>query len=87
MVTRSRIRVAPETSQQLQASKSNGRTRQGGKRKRYGYYVCKTRTPVGLMVQCDQCKDWFHPSCVGRGDEEVRELSTYYCPDCTLLVE
>lgn len=87
MGTRSRSRVVPKTSQQLQASGSQGRKRRGGKRKRYEYCVCKTKTPVGLMVQCDQCKDWFHPICVGRDEEEVRELSTYYCPDCTLVVE
>lgn len=52
---------------QIQAPKSQGRKRRGGKRKRYKYCVCKTKTPVGLMVQCDQCKDWFDPICVGRG--------------------
>lgn len=25
--------------------------------------------------------------CVGRGVDEVGELSTYYCPDCKLVVE
>lgn len=50
--------------------------------------VClKTKTSVGLMVQCEQCKDWFHPVCVGWGDKEVRELSTYYCADCILVIE
>lgn len=72
---------------QLQAPKSQGRKRRDGKRKRYKYCVCKTRTPVGLMVQCDKCKDWFHPICVGRGVDEVGELSTYYCPECKLVVE
>lgn len=40
---------------------------------------------MGLMVQRDQCKDLFYPTCVGRTDKEVKELSTYYCPDCTLV--
>lgn len=84
--TRSRTRVVPETSQPLQAPKSQGRKRRGGKRKRYEYCVCKTRTLVGLLVQYDQCKDCFHPDCEGRGDDEVRDLPTYHCPDCTLEV-
>lgn len=32
------------------------------KRKRYEYCICKTGHPVSLMVQCHQCKDWFHPT-------------------------
>lgn len=57
--TWSRTLVAPETLQQLQVPEGQGRKRRGGKGKRYKYCVCKTQTPVGLMVQCDQCKDWF----------------------------
>lgn len=45
--------------QQLQALESQGRKRKDGKCKRYEYCVCKTITPMGRMVQCDQCKDWF----------------------------
>lgn len=85
MGTRSRILVAPETSQQFQAPESQGRKRRGGKR--YEYCVCKTKTPLGILVQRDPCKNWFHPNCFGRGDDEVRELATYHCLDCTLVVE
>lgn len=39
------------------ASESQGHKRRGSKRKRYEYCLCKTRTAVALIVQCDQCKD------------------------------
>lgn len=73
--------------QQLQTPESQERKRPSGKRKRHEYCVFKTKISVGLMVQCEQCKDWFHPICVGWGDKEVRELSTYYCIDCILVIE
>lgn len=48
MGTRSQIRAAPETSQQLQAPESQKHKRWGGRRKRYVYCVmaCKTNTFV-----------------------------------------
>lgn len=49
--------------------------------------VCIRQKLPWVLWYNDQCKDWFHPGCVGRGDEEVRELSLYYCPDCNLVVE
>lgn len=27
--------------------------------------VCKKQNPNGLMMQCDSCRDWLHPKCVG----------------------
>lgn len=51
MVTWSRTRVATETSQEFQAPESQGHRRRGSKR--YEYCIRKTRTYVGLMVQCD----------------------------------
>lgn len=63
-----------------------GGKRRGGKRKRYEYCVCTTRTTVVFLVQRDR-RRLVSPIRVGGGDEEVRELSTYYCADCTLVVE
>lgn len=51
MVTWSRTQVATETSQEFQAPESQGHRRRGSKR--YEYFICKTITSVGLMVQCD----------------------------------
>lgn len=59
LMHRSRNRDALELSQQLQAPEN--------KRKRYEYCICKTGHPVSLMVQCHQCKDWFHPTWGSRG--------------------
>eukprot|EP00026_Physarum_polycephalum_P016532 Phypoly_transcript_17456.p1 GENE.Phypoly_transcript_17456~~Phypoly_transcript_17456.p1 ORF type:complete len:184 (+),score=49.05 Phypoly_transcript_17456:203-754(+) len=34
------------------------------------------------MVQCDQCKEWFHGRCVHITQEQVDKLSRYYCATC-----
>ncbi|EPS58147.1 hypothetical protein M569_16669 [Genlisea aurea] len=39
--------------------------------------------PDDLMVQCEGCKDWFHPSCMGMTIEEARMLDKFLCTDCS----
>nr|XP_022309957.1 set1 complex component spp1-like [Crassostrea virginica] len=64
---------------------AKGRNRPA-KRAQYKYCLCKSTRPAGLMVQCNTCKDWFHPKCVGETEEHVKTIPTYHCPDCTLVV-
>ncbi|GMG98701.1 hypothetical protein Nepgr_000541 [Nepenthes gracilis] len=47
---------------------------------------CKCEMPYNpddLMVQCEGCKDWFHPSCVGMSIEEAKKLDHFLCSDCS----
>ncbi|KAL5715359.1 hypothetical protein ACHQM5_017189 [Ranunculus cassubicifolius] len=47
---------------------------------------CKCEMPYNpddLMVQCDDCKDWFHPSCMRMSIEEAKKLEHFLCSDCT----
>ncbi|PVH36936.1 hypothetical protein PAHAL_6G201500 [Panicum hallii] len=46
---------------------------------------CKCEMPYNpddLMVQCDACKDWFHPSCMGMTIEQAKKLDHFVCSDC-----
>uniref|UniRef100_A0A803QJ69 Serine/threonine protein phosphatase 2A regulatory subunit n=1 Tax=Cannabis sativa TaxID=3483 RepID=A0A803QJ69_CANSA len=46
---------------------------------------CKCEMPYNpddLMVQCEGCKDWFHPSCMGMTIEEAKKLDHFLCSDC-----
>ncbi|KAI5069378.1 hypothetical protein GOP47_0015679 [Adiantum capillus-veneris] len=46
---------------------------------------CKCEMPYNpddLMMQCESCKDWFHPECMGMSLEQVRTLEDFFCPDC-----
>ncbi|KAK8569874.1 hypothetical protein V6N13_002586 [Hibiscus sabdariffa] len=47
---------------------------------------CKCEMPYNpddLMVQCEGCKDWFHPSCMDMTIEEAKRLDQFLCSDCT----
>ncbi|XP_061988598.1 uncharacterized protein LOC133707079 isoform X2 [Rosa rugosa] len=35
---------------------------------------CKSEMPDDLMVQCEECKDWFHPACVNISNEVAKKL-------------
>ena len=43
------------------------------------YCVCtQPQNPDHLMIQCEVCKDWYHPKCVGMTDEEANSLTDGY---------
>ncbi|KAH7331377.1 hypothetical protein KP509_20G030000 [Ceratopteris richardii] len=47
---------------------------------------CKCEMPYNpddLMVQCEECKDWFHPACMNLTPEQVNKLDHFFCSDCT----
>jgi len=46
---------------------------------------CKCEMPYNpddLMVQCELCKDWYHPGCVNMTIEEAKILDKFLCSDC-----
>nr|GMD10157.1 chromatin remodeling protein EBS-like isoform X1 [Ipomoea batatas] len=46
---------------------------------------CKCELPYNpddLMVQCEECKDWYHPTCVGMSVEQTKQLDQFVCSDC-----
>ena len=46
------------------------------------YCVCRQPWDGNsLMVQCDQCQDWFHPKCVGVSTKEAKD-NPFICPSC-----
>ncbi|KAL8209651.1 hypothetical protein R6Q57_006383 [Mikania cordata] len=47
---------------------------------------CKCEMPYNpddLMIQCEGCKDWFHPNCMGMAIEEAKKLDLFLCSDCS----
>jgi hypothetical protein len=50
------------------------------------YCICKQfndgRSP---MIECDECKEWFHSICVNIPAEVVQndQLTGYICPNCS----
>ena len=48
---------------------------------------CKCAEPYNpdrFMVECDQCKDWFHPECVDETKSSASQLDVWRCSDCRL---
>ncbi|KAG6754622.1 hypothetical protein POTOM_040414 [Populus tomentosa] len=46
---------------------------------------CKCEMPYNpddLMVQCEGCKDWYHPACVDMTIEEAKKLDHFMCSEC-----
>ncbi|CAG7898969.1 unnamed protein product [Brassica rapa] len=47
---------------------------------------CKCEMPYNpddLMVQCEECSEWFHPSCIGTTIEAAKKLDHFYCEECS----
>ena len=36
-------------------------------------------------MQCDECREWFHPGFVGITPEDAESLSVYKFPGCCLV--
>uniref|UniRef100_A0A8D2ZID7 Histone lysine demethylase PHF8 n=1 Tax=Scophthalmus maximus TaxID=52904 RepID=A0A8D2ZID7_SCOMX len=46
---------------------------------------CLCRLPYDVtrfMIECDNCQDWFHGSCVGVEEDKATEIDLYHCPNC-----
>lgn len=47
---------------------------------------CKCEMPYNpddLMVQCEACKDWYHPTCLNMTTDQAKHLDSFTCSECT----
>ena len=35
------------------------------------------------MIECSQCRDWFHDECVELSASDLKQILFFYCPDCS----
>ncbi|XP_062589436.1 uncharacterized protein LOC134251086 [Saccostrea cucullata] len=80
MGTRKRVRERLDQSKQPQSPRRPRATRGTKTRK---YYVCLQSNPKEIMVQFDNCRDWFHPGCVGISEDYAKSIPQYICPECS----
>ncbi|KAI9219559.1 hypothetical protein BC828DRAFT_162951 [Blastocladiella britannica] len=45
------------------------------------YCICREPDDGRVMLQCDGCKDWFHPECIGIPSSDADTLQFYFCSD------
>ncbi|KAJ0982377.1 hypothetical protein J5N97_010632 [Dioscorea zingiberensis] len=46
---------------------------------------CKCEMPYNpddLMIQCEGCSDWYHPTCINMTVEEAKKLEHFFCQSC-----
>ena len=36
------------------------------------------------MIECSQCRDWFHDECVELSASDLKQILFFYCQDCSL---
>ena len=50
---------------------------------------CKCRKPYDptkLYIFCDNCKEWFHGSCVNQTESSaIEKIDKFVCPDCEIV--
>ena len=46
------------------------------------YCVCKSEES-GEMIECSQCRDWFHDECVELSASDLKQILFFYCHDCS----
>ena len=64
------------------SSKSHNKSHNKNNKDTELYCVCRQSWDGNsLMVQCDQCQDWFHPKCVGVSTKEAKD-NPFICPSC-----
>ncbi|KAG0198705.1 hypothetical protein BGX28_007881 [Mortierella sp. GBA30] len=47
------------------------------------YCLCRS-SEAGMMVECDECHEWYHGTCVRMTKREASAKSNYICPVCNL---
>nr|XP_043620046.1 chromatin remodeling protein EBS-like [Erigeron canadensis] len=47
------------------------------------YCICEMPyNPDFLMIECEDCNDWYHPDCIGMSVDEAKQLDHFICQIC-----
>ena len=55
--------------------------RLGGTSQKNEYCICRGPNR-GFMIQCNECKEWFHGPCVKVDKQAAKVIDIYLCPNC-----
>ena len=47
------------------------------------YCVCRGPDTGSFMIQCNECREWYHGTCVKVTAEQAKTIDIYECPPCT----
>ena len=46
------------------------------------YRLCRKPDDGRIMIQCEDCFEWFHGACVGITEKTAKKIKKYVCPKC-----
>ena len=46
------------------------------------YCICRGPDDGTFMIQCDECREWFHGKCVDITPEKAKVIDIYLCANC-----
>ncbi|KAJ6591535.1 hypothetical protein DFH09DRAFT_1273453 [Mycena vulgaris] len=47
------------------------------------YCLCRKGDDGSPMVNCGQCEEWYHFSCINLSEQTAEDINVYICPSCT----
>ncbi|KAK9896256.1 hypothetical protein P389DRAFT_76859 [Cystobasidium minutum MCA 4210] len=79
---RNKLEDSSAQSSPIKNGVQDGKGRKGRKNKKKGSSKCSCGkgSDGGAMIQCDDCRSWFHLACVGVDEEEIPE--SWFCSPC-----
>ena len=45
------------------------------------YCYCKDGES-GIMINCEKCNKWFHDECIGLSEDDISNITEFYCIEC-----
>ena len=46
------------------------------------YCICRGPNTGTFMIQCDECREWYHGACVNVTSSDAKNIDIYLCPEC-----
>ena len=46
------------------------------------YCICRGPDYGTFMIQCDECREWFHGTCVKVTAADAKGIDVFLCPQC-----
>lgn len=49
------------------------------------FCICRGPDTGSFMIQCDECREWYHESCVNVDKKSADDFAYYLCPSVMLV--
>ncbi|KAK0188946.1 hypothetical protein F5146DRAFT_688014 [Armillaria mellea] len=77
-----KVTAHPEKENEKSGTKLKSTRTKATKSKKV-YCICRKGDDGTPMIQCAECTDWYHFSCVNLTENTAEDIAAYICPGCT----